>query len=153
MGLLNKNELKYILYAMVFAVLWFVVLVPLVLKYLTDISPILQFLLFNLGLLTFLTVYLKYASLDKKIPFGNILKNYFLIMGLDIMIPPLMVGLNGVLLEGPLLSFSSTDYFVGWVYTSIGLPSFLIFFMTYVITPLVFFLISALIDRNFVKNI
>ena len=153
MKFLNKSELKYIFYSSVFAFVFFVVVIPNIIDKISGISPYIQFLIFNVGLLFFLTIYLKYTALDKKVPFAKSLSVFFLIVGLDIMIPPLMLSLTGQLSSQALLSASSSDYVIGMFWQSLGINGFMGYIFTYVITPIIFFIISAIINKNFVEEI
>lgn len=152
---LNKHELRYILYSFLFATVWFIFLMPYLQKYSLSMPPAFQFLLFNLGLLVFLQIFLKSMILNKSINFKMALGLVCLIIAMDVMLPPFFVGLDGKLSESTTIFYkSSSDYNIGnFVINTLGIHGFMAFAVTYIIFPVLLLLISALFISNFVRMI
>ncbi len=154
----NKDEIKYLTYSGLFAFVFFVLILPLVIKSgLDKSSPYIQFLLFNISILIFLQLFLKAVALDRKIRFKIGIGLVLLFISLDVLIPPVSVGLNGNLLgsaeNSPLLIMSSSDYVLGYMFTSWGITGFPVFLLTYIVSPLLLLIISAYLLKNFVHEV
>lgn len=151
---ITKQELKYIVIAVGFALVWFVAIVPNLIKFgVEDSSPYLQFLIFNIGIFIFLQIFLKARTLSRSINIGGTLGVIALIMAVDVLIPPLMVDVSGNLLNGPILSASGSDYIFGYLAHNIGLEGIFVFLFTYVLAPAILLLIAAHFLPNFVKEL
>jgi hypothetical protein len=155
---ITKQEIKYIFIAVVFAVVWYVLLIPQLMKWgLQNSSPYVQFLLLNVGLFIFLQIFLKARTLGTKINFSGALGVITLFMALDILVPPLAVNFNGTLASvegGPVFLASSTDWIMGYFATNtIGLHGFMVFAFTYILVPAILLTISASLISNFVKEL
>jgi len=152
MSFLQKEEIKYILFAGGFAVLWFFLILPFLIENLNG-SVFLQFLLFNIGLTILLLFVLKSFALGQGIPVREAIGLLVLIVAVDLWLPPYMLSFKGELLTGPLVSQSAADYFVGYLGQLIGIPGFLLFAFTYVLVPILLLFLSAKLLRNFVRKI
>lgn len=155
---ITRQEFKYILIAVAFAVVWYVLLVPQFIKWgLNNSNPYLQFLLLNVGLFVFLQIFLKSRALNAKVNILGSLGLIFMFMALDILIPPLGVNFNGTLVApetGPVFLASSTDWIMGYFATNtIGLHGFWVFLFTYVLVPAILLMLSARMLPNFVKEL
>lgn len=151
---MNKQEIKYIFYAGLFALAWFMLVLPLLIEKFNGDNPWLQFLLFNFGLILLLQILLKAFTLNIKIrlrlAFGLVLT----FIGLDILQPPYAVLKSGGLISsGPLLIISSSDYIAGLLWQTVGLHGILIYLATYVLTPILLLIIAAYLIPNFVKSL
>ncbi len=154
MGTISKQELKYIGTAILFAIIWFVVVVPkLMTAGVEDTSPYIQFLIFNLGIFIFLQIFLKSRSLSKKINLKGTFGVIALIMAVDVLIPPFMVSGTGELLNGPVLAASGADYVYGYLALNMGLTGLFVFLFTYIVMPALLLLLSAHLLPNFVKEL
>lgn len=150
---INKQEALYITLASVFAMVWFVLLLPFVVQMLGNDLAIVQFLLFNIGLYFFLFIFLKVIITETvynlKTSFGFLV----LILALDIWMPEYHVTLDGQLLTGANLSVASSDYIVGLLGQTIGIPGVALYLFTYLVIPIFLLFVSAKILPNFVKKL
>lgn len=151
---MNKQEIKYILYSGGFALVWFMIILPILIKQFNGNNPFLQFALFNLGLIILLQIFLKAFTLNTRVRlelgFGLVLT----FIALDVLQPPYAVLRTGELIStGPLLMISSSDYIAGLLWQHIGLSGILIYLATYVLTPLILLIIASYLIPNFVRNI
>lgn len=152
--MINKQESKYILYASLFALAWFIFVVPFLQSAgIENSSPIIQFLIFNAGTFFFFQILLTALLKDKRIVWQGALGVLLLFMAIDIWQPPLLVGYHGEFLTGSMLSASSSDYIVGLLAKTIGFTGFGIFFFTYIISPVVLLFIAGRLLPNFVKRL
>ncbi|MBE3085892.1 MAG: hypothetical protein IMZ64_06720, partial [Bacteroidetes bacterium] len=137
--IINKQEAMYTLFASIFAVVWFVLLLPSVIKLLGDSLAAIQFILFNLGLYFFFFIFLK-AIVTRK-PSGSKMKDIifqlktslglvFLVMGLDIWMPEYHVTIEGTLLSGANIGVGASDYIIGLLGKTIGIPGIFLYLFT-----------------------
>lgn len=152
--MINTHEKKYLIYSLIFALIWFTFLLPyLIVKY-DGNSPISQFLLFNIGLIVFLQVFLKSVSLKKSVNIVGSIGVILLFIALDILAPPYAITNKGDLISsGPLLVKSSSDYFAATVGQSIGVHGVLLYYFTYILFPVVLLIVSAKLLPNLVKEL
>lgn len=151
--MINKQEIKYIIFATLFALLWFAFLLPIISDKIDGTSPYLQFLLFNVGLFVFFQLFLKSMTLSTSTSIKSSLGLIVLFLVLDIFAPPYAVGFQGELLKGPILIESSTDYVVGYLATNMGLRGILITLFTYALVPLILLIAAAKILPNFIRHL
>ena len=149
---ISKQELLYIGIASVFAVFWFVLLLPAVIVVWGTQFAVVQFFLFNLGLYFFLFIFLKSFFVDLRIHLESALGVMFLIIGLDIWMPEYHVTVEGLLLTGANLGVSSSDYIVGLFGRTIGIGGIFLYLWTYLLFPVLFLLFSAKLLPNFLKK-
>jgi|GEM_PF-3547559 hypothetical protein len=150
---INKSEFKFLIYATLFSLLLFVIVIPNFLGSIVTLSPVMQFLIFNIGIFIFLQIFLKSIALDKKVKFGYTLGIILLFMALDIIIPPLSISVQGTFASGSTLVQSSSDYILGLFWNSIGISGFLLFVFVYVVSPFILLIISSLLLKNFVQEL
>lgn len=151
---ITKSEIKYLVYATIFALVVFGYIIPYVINgNIGNLSPIVQFLIFNIGIFVFLQIFLKAATMGHKINVAGTIGIIALFMALDILMPPMMVNVDGTISSGVVLSASATDYMAGTLFTSLGLHGFLVYLATYVLAPLVLLIIAAKLIPNFVRHI
>ena len=153
MKMLNKQELKYIIFSAIFVLVWFVFILPYVIKKFDGNSPLVQFIFFNLGIYVFFFIFLKTITLNSTFQLKNALGFTSLFIGLDIIMPEYHVLVTGELIKGGTLGLSTSDYLMGLFAQSIGLNGILVYIFTYVLMPVVFLLISAKLLPNFVRRI
>ena len=155
---ISKGELKYIILAVAFAVIWYVILIPQLMEWgLAEASPYVQFLLLNVGLFIFLQIFLKARALGSKINVLGATGIITLFMALDVLIPPLGVNFNGTLAsveQGPMFMASATDWIIGYfAINTMGLHGFFVFLFTYIAIPAILLMIAARLLPNFVKEL
>lgn len=150
----NKIEIKYILYSMIFAAAWFMFILPMLIDKFKGTSPFIEFILFNVGLIVLLQIFLKSWTL-KAMPSMRITLGIICIfIALDILQPPYVVLKTGELIsEGPLLVTSSSDYIAGLIAGNLGLTGIMKYLFTYVLAPIVLLFSAAKLIPNFVREI
>jgi hypothetical protein len=113
---INSKEIKYISYAIIFAIIWFVFLMPSLLKGgIESSSPYLQFFIFNIGLFLFLQIFLKAATLKQKVNWRVTLGLLIMFMAIDILVPPFGIDVQGNLSNvSNSLMQSGSDYMIGY---------------------------------------
>lgn len=149
----EKQELIYVAVSSVFAIAWFVLLLPFVIGVLGTGFAVVQFLLFNVGLYFFLFVFLKSLIADLGLHLKATLGFVFLVLGLDIWMPAYHVTFDGQLLTGANLGVSSSDYIIGLLGSTIGIGGVPLYLWTYLLFPVLFLLVSAKLLPNFLKKI
>lgn len=151
MGKITKEEMKYIFYSLIFAIIWFFVAIPYLQKSITSIP--LQFVVFNLGVYFFLFIFLKSVITQTKINFRVSFGLILLFLCFDILLPEYHINTLGQLIPGALLGTSSADYFLGNLYSGFGVNGFMLFIMVYIISTALLLLGSSLLLKNMVKEI
>lgn len=149
---LERTELMYVAAASVFAVCWFIGLLPFVISVLGTDYAIFQFLLFNLGLYLFLFVFLKTLVADTRLHLRTTLGIMLLVIGIDIWLPEYHVTIDGELLTGGTLGVSAVDYIIGLLGSTIGIHGLPLYLWTYLLFPVMLLLISAKLLPNFLNK-
>jgi len=151
---INKKEIKYLIISVIFALAVFGYIIPeLIRRGFEDSSPYLQFLIFFLGMFIFLQIFLKGATLGRRINIYGSIGMILLYMALDIWIPPLLVSVEGELLNGPVLYASAPDYILGTIAHQIGMNGLSVYLFTYILIPFILLIIAAKLIPNFVRSI
>lgn len=155
---ITKSEFKYIFYAIGFSLIWFLLLMPFLLdKGIENSNVYMQFLIFNIGIFIFLQIFLKSAAMGGSLlSFSNIscaIGLIFLIIAVDIILPPFLVTSSGELLNSVVLRSAGSDYVVGYFAANIGLSGTWVFIFTYIFAPAVLLFLSAKLLPNFVKEL
>lgn len=156
--MINKKELKYIIYSVAFAFFWFVLALPYLVKTFDGNSPFFQFLLFNVGLYAFLFIFLKSIANNTSVNIKTALGLTLMFIAMDIMMPEYHVAFNGTLIQGATLGISAADYSMGLFAQSLNVnfnlfgASF-VYLFTYIFAPFVFLVASAKLLPNFVRHL
>lgn len=155
MGSVSKQEFRYVLSAVIFGLIWFLIVIPVLLEQgIEGSNPYLQFLIFNIGIFVFLQIFLKSKTLKSGIQLKNTIGIIFLVMALDVMIPPFLINMQGELLDTVVLKASGTDYIAGYfAINQIGLGGISVFLFTYVVVPAIFLFIAAHLLPNLVREV
>lgn len=149
---INKQEIKYITYALLFSFIWMVFVIPnLNALGLGNLSPVSEFLIFNIGVFFLLQVVFRAFATSTKFNIGASLGILAAANAWDILQPPFMVSPTGQLLTGPILSASSSDYVVGLLLGNLGLSGFILYTVTYTVVPIALFILAAKLIPNFMK--
>ena len=153
--MITKKELKYILFATLFSFILFGLIIPYLTKIgvLDKISPIFQFIIFNIGIFIFLQLFLSATIQGTKVKIIKSIGLLSLFMALDILAPPFLVSTKGILVTGVPLAGSASDYAIGSLIHLIGIGGFLVYLITYVLAPFILLLISAIILKDISKNL
>ena len=153
----TKQEFLYIGLLMVTITLFFMALYfDGVQKFIEGWNPIFQFLLLNLMILILINVVFKMIVLRKSFNLRQHLPQMIglilVTIGVDIVLPEYHVTVHGAFLHGPTFSMSAADYVMGYIWNSLGLQGFLLWFFTYAISFLIFMGAGALLVKNIVKH-
>lgn len=151
--MINKQELKYIAYSGIFAIAWFMFLLPYFVKKFDGNSPAFQFFIFSIGLYIFFFIFLKSTTTSISFNLKTSLGLLALFLAMDIYMPEYHVQMSGELLPGANLGVSAPDYFIGFLATQVGLSGFLVYLATYILIPIVLLFVSSKLLPNFVRNI
>jgi hypothetical protein len=150
MKLINKQEIKYLILAGIFILVFFLVIIPIF--YTPDMSPILAFLIFNLSVVVFMQFFLKSIIQGKK-TFKGAIGIMFLILAFSIISAPLSVNFDGKINTSMFLGNASADYTMSQIYSSFGLTGYSLYVFTYPISFILFLFLSALFIKNFLEEI
>lgn len=153
MKVINIQEIKYIFLATLFSFILFVLIIPNVLPNIDNLSPFVQFLIFNVGIFVLLQIYFKGIATDKKAGLKKTIGLVLLFMAIDIMVPPLMVNPEGVLSNNVILGSSASDYTFGLLGQQFGLTGFILYLFVYIVSPFVLLLLSSIILKNSVNSL
>lgn len=154
--MINKQEWKYMAYVGIFAVVYFFFALPYLIKKFDGNNPLVSFMIFNLGILVVLTIYLKSRALDSKMHLGQAFEYLLIVLAIAIWTPGYHVGfLTGELQTGELLATSTTDYNFAYIAQNyLHLSGILISIWTYLIVPIALLYIASKISKSsFVRNI
>jgi hypothetical protein len=114
-------------------------------------NPVIQFLLFNMG------IYLLVFGVIKGIAQGGAVKfsagSLVMFLALDNIIPGYHVLSNGALYRGDYLGMASTDYFFGYLYTCLGFQGPIVLFLTYLVTTPLLLLVAAFLLKNMLDEL
>ena len=155
--MIDKNEIKYIFFSVGFSIVFFYFILPNFITSIEKMSPYLQFIIFNIGLFSFLQIFLRAKATDTKFiknptkTIGIIL----FIMAVDVLLPPFLVSFQGTLPDGEImLKASSSDYIVGYfAINTLHLTGFTIFLFTYVAIPVLLLLASSYLVPNLLREV
>lgn len=170
MGILdkiNKHEGMYIIYAGLFAFIYFTLIVPWAIKLFDFKNSFAQFLLLNLGIMAVLMIFIKSSATKSKLPsIRGVLGILCLITAIGVWTPPLSVLVNGNIATAtstsPQFILAASDSIGGLLWTSLGvhggftlLGQFIgwIYILTYTVFPILLLLISGFLLKDFVRNI
>ena len=151
--LFEKSELKYILFSLIFAFIYFIFVMPELINRFSSNSPYIQFIIFTLGIYAFFFVFLKSFTTSTKTNLLTSLGLLLLFLSLDIFLPEYHVNSLGQLVQGGIAGTATTDYIFGLIAQQLGLTGILIYIFTYIFVPVVLLLVSAKILPNFIKHI
>ena len=150
---MNKQEIKYITFAGLFAFAWFVFILPRLITRLDGNNPFMQFMVFNMGLYIFFFIFLKVITINTSFNLRASLGLTSLFLALDILMPEYHVLSTGELVKGATLGVSTSDYIAGLLAQNMGLNGIMIYIFTYFIAPIILLSIAAKIIPNFVRRI
>lgn len=151
---INKQEFKYILFSGIFALVWYIFLLPFLVKTFDGNSPVFQFFIFNLGLFIFFVLFLKAITTNVGFNIKNSIGLICLFLSLDIFMPEYHVAITGELIKGADLGVSTTDYFFGYLaQNTFHLSGILVYLFTYFLAPVVLLIIASKVLPNFVKHV
>ena len=126
----------------IFAPIIFVTVMMLIIAYfgefITKFDPYLQFLIITVPLSIIVLYYFGKNFDGWRVIAGLILINW----AIDLVEPPYMVGLDGVLHSEPLFAATSIDYLIGNTLSGFGISGFILFIFTYIVTFAALFLLA-----------
>lgn len=155
--MIDKKELKYIIYCIIFAAVYFFLALPYLIKTI-DGNIFIQFAIFDIGIILLLNIYFKSRSLGLKMDFIKSMEYMLVVLAISIFIPPYHITpWNGEIQAGTgaILGTASTDYFFGTMGQQyLHLTGIMISIWTFLIVPaLLLFIASRISKSNFVKNV
>jgi len=153
---INKKELKYILAATIFAAVYFFLLLPKLVLLVDGNSVIMNFFIFNLGMLMVITIYMKSRTLSQKIDLRTSFEYLLVVLALDSFIPAYHIDIwKGTLLNGAMLSLGTTDYFFGYIGINfLHLSGVFVAIWAYVVVPAILLYLAAKISKsNFIRHV
>jgi len=153
---IDKTELKYIGMASLFGFLYFIILLPLLLRNnIESQSPFLLFILFSTGLYFLYFFMFKSWSLGTKQSFQASVIGLLPFLIFDVLNPEYHVNLiTGALDKGATLGVASMDYILGYSYTNIfGNIGWFMVPLVYCATIFIGLVLIAILRKNFVRTI
>jgi predicted neutral ceramidase superfamily lipid hydrolase len=147
----HKEEIAYILASAVFAIVWFMFVVPGI--SVMQLNPYIQFVIFNLGVYAFLVIFLKSIITKTKLDLVAAAGIIILFIALDFWMPEYHVTMTGQLLTGAELGTSASDYVAGVTGSSAGIHGTPLFLFVYVIIPIALLAVAAKLIPNFVRKL
>lgn len=150
--LFDQSELVYLLLAIIgISVLVTLILVKPINEYISGLHPVYQFLLLNMGIYLIFFFFFKGIALRKKRMWKGVLGAILGYMAFDLILPEYHVGING-LVAGGIFGKSAVDYFLGFIYSSIGFSGILLAIMTYGVSFIALFVTGAILVKDFVRK-
>jgi hypothetical protein len=151
---MNKQEIRYILYSGGFALIWFMVALPFLVKTFDGGSVTFQFFAFNLGLFAFFFLFLKSITTSTGVNIKTSIGLLSMFLALDVLMPEYHVAFNGELIQGATMGVSTTDYFFGFfAQNTLHFSGMFVYIFTYILTPIILLFIAAKLIPNFVKSL
>jgi hypothetical protein len=160
-GLEQSEVIFMVLSILVVFALVFSIINTTVNTWISSLNPLVQFLIFNLGLYAVFFLVIKGVALGKKRVWEGAMGTVLGFMAFDIILPEYHVTAQG-LQTGGLFGASSSDYFFGYIYQALGVPLNLNLFgyqlpllaiMVYVVTFVAMFLLGSYLIKDYVKEL
>lgn len=151
--MIDKKELKYIVWALGIAFVWMFYVVPNMDKLGIGSDPLIRFLIFNVGIFFLLQVALKAVILDSSIKISETFGLLMIANGIDLLAPPFVWNTLGQANTSILLSDASSDYLAGTLWQGLGVHGILLYGLVYVVTPVLLFIGAGLLLKNFVRKL
>lgn len=148
-------ELKYLGFCLLF-ILIFMIIINNFETSIDNLNPVIQFLLFNIGI-SFMFVFI-FKAIAKKKKISRIIEGALAstisFISLDLILPEYHINSHG-LIKGGLLGQASSDYFFGYVYQSIFNITNGLFLqiLVYGVTFSLLVLLGSYLYKDFLKNI
>lgn len=153
--IIRNSENKYILFCAVFAAVYFFWALPYLIKTI-DGNIFMQFLIFDIGIIIVLNIYLKSKSLGTSISFIKSLEYMLVVLAIAIYIPPYhVVPWTGEIQDGAILGSASVDYFFGVIGRDyLHLTGIWVSIWTFIIVPTgLLYLAKKVSSSNFVRRV
>lgn len=134
---IGKTAIKYTallmgVTSMIFFVLYFLDLQSTI----EAMDPVVQFILFNLGI--YLVFYIGFKAVTPhKDAFKGAVAAIFVEIAVDIGVPEYHVLKDGTLIKGGILGAGASDYVAGYLWRGIGATGLLVPILTYFVTPII----------------
>ena len=141
----------------VFGLAWMTVVVPGLMdsSSWTEMTPVGQFIVYNIGLFFILTVFfggMVSWLLHKRLSILAMLVNglagfMFFSFVLDMFEPPFVLNHAGefIIQNGDTLSGAAVDYMTAWVWQGIGIHGTMLYNFTYIVTPILAVIVTVLL--------
>jgi hypothetical protein len=154
-SLFKNSENKYIVYCAIFAAVYFFWALPYLIKTI-DGNLFMQFLIFDVGVIAFLNIYLKSKSLGTSLSFVKSIEYMLVVLAIAIFIPPYsVIPWTGEIQSSALLSSSAVDFFFGTIgHDYLYLNGIWVSIWTFVIVPTgLLYLAKKISSSNFVRRV
>lgn len=151
--MIDKKEIKYILWALGFAFVLMVFIVPKFINSDMANNSIIAFLLFNVAVFVILQIVFKAVILSSSINFSEIVGMILIANGIDVLAPPYLVNTLGQITTNSTLANASSDFIIANLWQSVGVTGFYLYIATYVLSPVILFITAALLLKNFVGRL
>jgi len=159
---INKPERMYLLVSVAITLILVLLFTNVMVQTkIGALNPIIQFLIFNLGVYFIFFFVIKGFALKSKKVWSGALGTILGFMAFDIILPEYHIASNN-LIAGGILGASASDYFFGYIYHSLGVPFSVTLFgltipilaiLVYVLTFVALFIGASYLIKNFVKEI
>jgi hypothetical protein len=152
---MNRQEIKYIIYCTAFAIIWFALALPWLIKTI-DGNILGQFLIFDIGVVALLNIYFKSRSTGMGINLAKSIEYMLVVLAIAIYLPPYhVIPWTGAVSsgEGSLLGTASVDYF----FAEIGMKYFhisgiLVSVWVFLVVPILLLLLASRISKSSFVN-
>lgn len=151
--MLEKKELRYIGLALILAFILMVFIVPNFINSSAAGDSFLAFLIFNVAVFILLQVVFKGIVLSSSINFTEITGMILIANGIDALMPPYLVNTLGQVTSSATLSNASSDFIIANLWSGIGVSGFYLYLATYVLSPVILFILAGILLKNFVKRV
>lgn len=153
MEILGK-ELKLIglLTLFVFIFFTFIIGTDLINK-IDNLPPLIQFIVFNLGIYTIIYGIITPFVDDKKKGGEFSIGSILLIQAMDILLPEYHVTKSGLLEKGGTLGMASPDYILGYIGQHIGITGSYLYYFTYIASFIILMTLSAIFIKDLCKEV
>lgn len=154
---MNKSEIKYIIFCTLFAAVYFLLALPWLIKTING-NILMQFAIFDVGLIVLLNIYLKSRSTGTRINFIKSMEYMLIILASAVFLPPYSVTpWNGEVIQGNMvLATASLDYFfatMGQQYLHIPKGIFTSIWTFLIVPAVLFFIASKISKSSFVSHV
>jgi DMSO/TMAO reductase YedYZ heme-binding membrane subunit len=152
--IITKSEMVYLSLLSFFVIaVYFILKLTSFENEVSTLAPVYQFLLMNIGFFLILTFGMTALSLKKKQKWKGALGSTLIITALSVWSIPWHITLSGSLINGGTFGQGATDYFFATIWQSLGFVGTVLWFMVYLVTPILLLVIGGYFVRNFVKEI
>lgn len=149
---IKSNEWMYLAGALgIMFLLGILINVKSINNFVSNLSPIIQFIILNLGIYFIFFVVFRFIT-SNRLSWKPSMASFLMFLSTDLILPEYHVTISG-LIEGGIFGKSATDYFFGFVYSLFGVSGFWLWLLVYPVTFAVIFIIGAFLFRDFMVQV